>query len=193
MTPKRSKLPSPPPVLFVAACLGIDCAVFSGDEAEQVGVLVLRHQLAVRGGQARPEFRHADRASLAAIAVLPRTGWPTFLVKPETLLGWRAGSSPIAGRMASAGDRLANASRAAETKAVFEALVDLFGFGDLKGFKYAEIKAKLPRYDELRVAESDLRSGAVYTGPYEGYSDAELVEVVDDQLLKLPWEAVHEP
>lgn len=80
--------------------------------------------------------------------------------------------------------------KSAETKAVFEALVDLFGFGNLKGFKYATIKAKLPRYEELRVAESDLRSGAVYTGPYEGYSDSELVEVLDDQLLKPAWQEI---
>jgi hypothetical protein len=80
--------------------------------------------------------------------------------------------------------------KAAETKAVFEALVDLFGFGNLKGFKYAAIKAKLPRYDELRVADSDLRSGAVYTGPYEGYSDDELAEVLDDQLLKPAWKEI---
>jgi hypothetical protein len=77
--------------------------------------------------------------------------------------------------------------KAAETKAVFQELVDLFAFGDLKSFKYASIKAKLPRYDDLPVAESDLRAGAVYTGPYEGYSEAELVEVIDDQLLKPAW------
>jgi len=80
--------------------------------------------------------------------------------------------------------------KATETKAVFQELVDLFGFGNLKGFKYASIKAKLPRYDDLPVAESDLRAGAVYTGPYEGYSDAELVEVLDDQLLKPAWKEV---
>ena len=78
--------------------------------------------------------------------------------------------------------------KAAETKAVFQALVDQFGFGAIKGFRHSSIKAKLPRYDELPVANADLKSGSIYDGPYEGYSRAELLEVVDDELVRPRWE-----
>ena len=77
--------------------------------------------------------------------------------------------------------------RAAETKLVFQTLVDLFGFGSLRGFRHSTIKAKLPRYRDLPVAESDLRSGVVYNGPYEGYSDEELREVLVDEFLDPAW------
>lgn len=77
--------------------------------------------------------------------------------------------------------------KATETKAVFQALIDQFDFGRIKGFKHATIKAKLPKYADLPVADADLRSGALYTGPYEGYSAAELIEVLDDEVLRPAW------
>jgi putative transposase len=51
---------------------------------------VLRHQLAVLSRQVtRPELKPADRALLAGLSrVLPRRSWPTFFVRPETLLSW---------------------------------------------------------------------------------------------------------
>jgi hypothetical protein len=60
------------------------------EEAKEVEILVLRHQLAVLRLQVgRPELKLADRALLAALSqVLPRRRWPTFFVRPETLLGW---------------------------------------------------------------------------------------------------------
>jgi putative transposase len=60
------------------------------EEAKEVEILVLRHQLAVLRRQvARPELTLADRALLTALSrVLPRRRWPTFFVRPETLLGW---------------------------------------------------------------------------------------------------------
>lgn len=77
--------------------------------------------------------------------------------------------------------------KAPETKAVFQALIDQFDFGQIKGFRHATIKAKLPRYEDLTVADADLKSGALYTGPYEGYSTAELIEVIDDEILRPAW------
>ena len=77
--------------------------------------------------------------------------------------------------------------KAAETKAVFQALIDQFDFGQIKGFRHATIKAKLPKYEDLTVADEDLKSGALYTGPYEGYSKVELVEVIDDEILRPDW------
>jgi hypothetical protein len=76
---------------------------------------------------------------------------------------------------------------ATETRLVFQTLIDHFGFGSLKGYRHANIKARLPRYASLPVAESDIKSGVVYNGPYEGYSDDELREVLDDDCLRPAW------
>lgn len=85
---------------------------------------------------------------------------------------------------------------ASETRLVFQNLVDHFGFGNLKGYRHNNVKAKLPKYGELKVAESDLRSGTIYSGPYEGYTDDELAEVIDEVLV-LPewrrWERAYDP
>jgi putative transposase len=58
--------------------------------SKELEIVVLRHELAVLRRQgARPKLTHADRALLAALSrSLPRTVWPSFLVKPETLLRW---------------------------------------------------------------------------------------------------------
>lgn len=77
--------------------------------------------------------------------------------------------------------------KATETKAVFQALIDQFDFGRIKGFRHATIKAKLPKYEDLPVADADLKSGSLYDGPYEGYSAMELVEVIDDEILRPAW------
>jgi hypothetical protein len=61
-----------------------------GDAANDLEILVLRHQLAVLRRQTpRPRLEPADRALLAAVSrVLPRARWSCFLVQPETLLRW---------------------------------------------------------------------------------------------------------
>ena len=76
---------------------------------------------------------------------------------------------------------LANAT---ETKEVFRLLIEKFGFGSLSGFRYRAIMSKLPQYEDLRVDDLDLRSGTIYTGPYEGYTDTELSEVLDDTFVR---------
>ncbi len=60
------------------------------DDAAEVEILVLRHQLQVLRRQVkRPIYRHRDRALLAAASrILPRKRWGVFLVRPETLLRW---------------------------------------------------------------------------------------------------------
>lgn len=64
--------------------------VCRNQEAKELEILVLRHQVAVLRRQVRrPEFDAADRALLAALScVLPRDRWPAFFVRPETLLRW---------------------------------------------------------------------------------------------------------
>jgi hypothetical protein len=71
--------------------------------------------------------------------------------------------------------------KADHVRLVFSTLTEQSGFGSMRGFKGSTIKAKLPRYPSLRVAESDLRSGTLYQGPYEGYSPEELQEVLDEE------------
>jgi hypothetical protein len=77
--------------------------------------------------------------------------------------------------------------KADETKLLFQTLVDLFEFGNMKGFKASTIKTKLPKYNTLPVAETDLRAGSVYNGPYDGYSTDELSEVIDDSYARPAW------
>jgi hypothetical protein len=77
---------------------------------------------------------------------------------------------------------------AAETKEVFRALIDQFGFGKISAFRHSSIKTKLPKYDDLPIAEADLESGTLYTGPYEGYSKHELALVVDDEIAEPDWD-----
>jgi putative transposase len=72
--------------------LVIDLLVLRGrrDRSKDAEILVLRHQLAVLKRQIpRPRFEPTDRVVLAALArVLDRDRWSSFLVKPDTLLGW---------------------------------------------------------------------------------------------------------
>jgi hypothetical protein len=60
-----------------------------GERANEVEILVLRHQVAVLRRQvAHPDLQPADRAVLAALSMLPRPPWSTFFVTPATLLRW---------------------------------------------------------------------------------------------------------
>jgi hypothetical protein len=60
------------------------------DEATEVEILVLRHEVAILGRQVqRPVYRVRDRALLAAASrILPRERWSAFLVRPETIMCW---------------------------------------------------------------------------------------------------------
>jgi putative transposase len=60
------------------------------EEAKEIEILVLRHQLHVLSRQVkRPVLRPHDRALLAAASrVLPRGRWASLFVRPETILRW---------------------------------------------------------------------------------------------------------
>lgn len=63
---------------------------FRSNEFKELEIVVLRHELAVLRRQvARPDIRLAERAFLAAASRrLPRAGWRSFFVTPDTLLRW---------------------------------------------------------------------------------------------------------
>jgi putative transposase len=63
---------------------------FRSAEANEIEILVLRHELAVlRRQHPRPRMQPKDRALLAVLSrLLPRARWSVFLVQPETLLRW---------------------------------------------------------------------------------------------------------
>jgi putative transposase len=77
---------------YLAVCRSMQALVLlaRGDAANDLEILVLRHQLTVLRRQiSRPRFEPADRALLAAVSrLLPRSVWSCFLVKPDTLLRW---------------------------------------------------------------------------------------------------------
>jgi hypothetical protein len=60
------------------------------DRANELGILVLRHELSVLRRQVnRPRFQLHDRLLLAACSrMLPRRSWNAFSARPETLLSW---------------------------------------------------------------------------------------------------------
>ena len=69
------------------------------DAANEVELLVLRHELAVLRRQVgRPSCRPADRVFLAALArMLPRERWGSVFVQPETVRRWHrfAARAPV--------------------------------------------------------------------------------------------------
>jgi len=77
---------------YLAVCRSVQALVLlaRGDAANDLEILVLRHQLTVLRRQIpRPRFEPADRALPAAVSrMLPRSGWSCFFVTPETLLRW---------------------------------------------------------------------------------------------------------
>ena len=70
--------------------LGLAVLRCRSDAANEVEILVLRHELAVLRRQVvRPNCRPADRMFLAALGrMLPRDRWGSVFVQPETVRRW---------------------------------------------------------------------------------------------------------
>jgi transposase InsO family protein len=60
------------------------------EEAKEIEIMILRHQLHVLGRQVkRPGLKPHDRVLLAAASrVLPRRHWASLFVRPETIMRW---------------------------------------------------------------------------------------------------------
>jgi hypothetical protein len=76
--------------LILRQLLQLTILVFRGDRANEVEILVLRHQVVVlRRRVHRLDLEPTDRAMLAALSrLLPRARRAAFFVTPATLLRW---------------------------------------------------------------------------------------------------------
>jgi len=76
--------------LAVRRVLELVVLLVRSDDAKEIELLALRHEVAVLRRQVkRQSFEPADRSLLAAFSrLLPRSRWGTFGVTPSTLLAW---------------------------------------------------------------------------------------------------------
>jgi TIR domain len=72
----------------------------------------------------------------------------------------------------------------ADLKFLFEALIQQFGFGKISSFRVTNITKRIPRYKDVKVVEADLHEKRLYSGRYSGYSDEELMEVIDAEFIR---------
>ena len=73
--------------------------------------------------------------------------------------------------------------RAADLKMLFEALIAQFGFGKISSFRASNITSRIPKYEKVEVKEVDLNERRLYSGKYSGYSNEELMEIIDTHLF----------
>jgi hypothetical protein len=73
--------------------------------------------------------------------------------------------------------------KAIDLKLLFEGLIRQFGFGKLPAFKASNIIKRIPKYASVKIAEIDLNERQLYSGLYSGYSDEELIEVLNTEVL----------
>ena len=73
--------------------------------------------------------------------------------------------------------------RAMDLKLLFEDLISQFRFGNINSFRAANITKRIPKYDDVEVLETDRNERTLYSGRYTGYSDDELMEVIDTRFF----------
>ena len=70
-----------------------------------------------------------------------------------------------------------------DLKLLFEALISQFGFGRISSFRATNISKRIPKYKDVTVVDLDLNEKEFYSRKYTGYSDDELIEVIDSNLF----------
>lgn len=90
------------------------------------------------------------------------------------------------GNLPSPLDRLQALSmgKAQELKMLFEALIQQFGFGKINSFNASNISKRIPKYRDVEIKQVDLNERAMYSGKFTGYTDEELMEIIDDQYFR---------
>ncbi len=73
--------------------------------------------------------------------------------------------------------------KAIDLKILFQSLIEQFGFGKISTFRASNITKRIPKYHNVRISEIDLNERSLYSGRYTGYSDEELMEVIDTELF----------
>ena len=73
--------------------------------------------------------------------------------------------------------------KAPDLTILFEALINQFGFGKIKTFRASNIIKRIPKYKDIKIKEIDLNEKIFYSGKYTGYTDEELIEVIDTELF----------
>jgi len=70
-----------------------------------------------------------------------------------------------------------------DLKMLFEALINQFGFGSIGTFRSTNITKRIPKYKDVNVVEVDRNERILYSGKYTGYTDDELMEVIDAEFF----------
>jgi len=92
------------------------------------------------------------------------------------------------GKLPSPLDRLQALSmaKATDLQLFFSALIQQFGFGMISSFTPARIIDRIPKYSTVKMNEADWEGTSLHSGQhsaFSGYSDEELMEIIDDFLF----------
>lgn len=77
--------------------------------------------------------------------------------------------------------------KAADLKILFEALIKQFDFGKISSFRASNITSRIPKYKTVKVRDVDLNERPLYSGKYSGYSNEDLMEIIDSNLIFPDW------
>ena len=73
--------------------------------------------------------------------------------------------------------------KAIDLKLLFEGLIAQFGFGKISAFRASNIMKRIPKYRNVKINETDSSERKLYNGKYTGYTDEELCEVIESELI----------
>ena len=80
-------------------------------------------------------------------------------------------------------------SKAIDLRSLSQALIVQFGFGKISAFRASNISKRIPKYKDVKVADIDLNERKLYSGPYIGYSDEELSQVLITEFFEPEFES----